>query len=396
MVDLDQRKLEFLDKMLFSLLSKKEIMLCRGERGKKTQRFDELLKRYCDYRGLIYRELLKGGVAGEDFLLRNIYCPPARLILLITHNCQLRCKYCRVRKFPASMKTDFLFKGIDLLFTSNRQDLQLQFFGGEPLLRFDLVKKAVAYAENINKRLKRDLSFILTTNGIALSRDKVDFFKRHKFIIECSIDGEIESQLKARRAPGGKNYYSRVINNFQYLFQSGIPHYSISVVMPESVSLMSRNFAHLVGVGFKRLQMNYSLGVFWSEKAIKRLFRETKEIVQGCLKRRKGIELINISPARREPVVLNAELTVDCDGDIYSEYGICLEEDFSAMKNKFLVTELKNAENINLYSSTQFQNFYRLSKIYSAANRKFRRIILNNIILGKRYEAFLRMASRGD
>ena len=73
----------------------------------------------------------------------NYLCPPARLVLLITHNCQLRCKYCRVRKFPASMSETTLFKAIDLLFTFNRRDLELQFFGGEPLLEFDLIKKGV-------------------------------------------------------------------------------------------------------------------------------------------------------------------------------------------------------------------------------------------------------------
>ena len=93
---------------------------------------------------------------------------------------------------------------------------------------------------------------------------------------------------------------------------------------------------------------------------------------------------------RREPVVLNAELTVDCDGGIYLESGICLEEDFFEMKDKFLVTNLKKAKNINLYSSTIFQNFYRLSRIYAAVNPQFRKIILNNIILGRKFDRFIR------
>lgn len=392
--DFDQRKLELLDRIFFSLLLKKEIFLLKNKRrNNEVKKIEKILSRYADYRNLIYKRLQKKGCGDKDFLIRNIYPPPGRLILLLTHNCQLRCKYCQVRKFSATMKEDTLFKGIVLLFTSHRQDLQLQFFGGEPLLRFDLIKKAVDYAENINKRFKRDLTFILTTNGIALTKEKIDFFKKHKFIIECSIDGEVQNQLKARRACDGKNYYSKVRKNFEYLFQSNTPHYSISVVMPENVLFMSKSFDHLVNLGFRKLQMNYSLGVFWTERAIKRLFTETKKIAIRYLKRKGDIEFINMTPMRREPVVLNAELTVDCDGGIYLESGICLEEDFLAMKNKFLITDVRKIKNINFYKTTQFQNFYRLSKIYGSANPQFRRIILNNVFLGRSYDIFIRKAA---
>lgn len=389
-LDFNRKKLELLDRMLFSLLLKKEISLLKKNNNRDLERIERLLAHYHNYQDIIFKRLAKNKNISKEFLEKNIYSPPTRLILLVTHNCQLRCKYCRVRKFPASMKEEVLFKGIDLLFTAQRRDLQLQFFGGEPLIRFDLIKKAVAYAEKINRRLKRDLTFILTTNGIALTKEKVDFLKEHKFLIECSLDGEVENQLKARRAYDGKNYYSQVKSNFEYLFMSGIPHYSISVLMPENVSFMSRSFEHLVKLGFKRLQMNYSLGVFWSKKPIETLFLETKRIAEKYIKTGNGIEFINLTSMRKEPVVLNAELTLDCDGDIYSEYGICLEEDFLAMKQRFLVSDINTAKDINSLASTPFQNFYRLSEIYLSADKNFRKIILNNIFLGKNYDNFLK------
>lgn len=388
--DFDRRKLELLDKMLFSLLLKKEIFLLTRQENKEIKKIKRILARYGNYQDFIFKRLQGNKNIDRSFLVKNIYPPPARLILLLTHNCQLRCKYCRVRKFPATMDESVLFKGINLLFSSQREDLQLQFFGGEPLLKFDLIKKAIKYAQSINKTLKRNLTYILTTNGIALTRDKVDFLKEYNFIVECSIDGEVENQLKARKARNAENYYSQVIDNFSYLFRSKIPHYSISVVMPNNVLSMSRNFGHLVSLGFKKLQMNYSLGIFWPATAIKRLFLETEKISAKYLKTRKDIEFINLTSMRKEPVVLNAELTIDCDGDIYSEYGICLEEDFLVMKRKFFITNVNKAEDINFYSSTHFQNFYRLSNIYSSGNPKFRKIILNNIFLGRRYDGLLK------
>jgi len=387
--DFDQRKLDFLDRLLFYLLLKREFDLLYGKRNSQTDKRGYILNGYFDYRNLVFKRLMKSGRKNKEFLIRRIYSPVQRLVFLITHNCQLRCRYCRVRKFPASMNEEVLFKAIDLLFTSNSQEIQVQFFGGEPLLRFDLIKKAVNRALKINKRLKRDIIFILTTNGIELTKERVDFLKRYNFFIEYSIDGEVESQLKTRKACGGKPYYSQMIHNFEYLKQTRIPHYSISVVMPQTVLSMFDNFKHLVNLGFRRLQTNYSLGVFWPERRVKDLLRQTEKII-NYVNSRDNIEFINLTSLRREPVVLNAELTVDCDGGIYLESGICLEEDFSAMKSKFLVATLKNAKNIDFYNSTVFQNFYRLSAVYADVNPRFRKIILNNIVLGKRYDRFVR------
>ena len=388
-LDFDQRKLDTLDKMLFSILLNREMMLFKGKSRKEAAELDRILSRYWDYRNLILNRIARSGNLKGEMLLERLYPPPTRLILLLTHACQLKCRYCRVRKFSGSMPEEIALKAVDLLFTSNRPDLQLQFFGGEPLLRFDLVKKAVEYAAKLNRKQKRRLTFILTTNGIALTPEKVDFFKKHKFLIECSVDGEIENQLKMRSPVDGVDYYSRLLENYKYLFRCGVAHYSISVVMPGNVSHMYENFRHLVKLGFRRLQMNYSLGFFWPQADIMKLFEQTAKIT-GYLKDRKDIEFINKTSIRREPVVLNAELTVDCDGGVYLESGICLEEDFADMKRKFLVTHIRKAKNISLYASTPFQNFYRLSKVYSDAKPKFRKIILNNIFLGKRYEQFLK------
>jgi len=393
--DFDQRKLELLDRILLSLLLKKEVLLWRGKNRIRTRKIEEILDRYHSYRDLLRRRLLKMGGVNKDFLEKKIYSAPTRLILLITHRCQLRCKDCRVGKFPAVMNEKILFRGIDLLFTSNRDDIQLQFFGGEPLLEFELIKKAVAYAERLNERLRKNLKFILTTNGILMTKERIDFLKKHNFFIECSVDGEIENQLKTRKAHNGKNYYTQVMRNFKYLFDSDIPHYSISVFMPDNVSSMYRNFKHLVNAGFKKLQMNYSLGIFWPKKSINTLFRQSQRIFE-FVREKKGVEFINLTSLRREPVVLNAELTVDCDGGIYLESGICLEEDFFSMKKKFLVSCLSKAENIGFYTTTPFQNFYRLTKAYAEAYPDFRNIILNNIFLGRMYGEFLKRGCWGN
>ncbi|MBN1899358.1 MAG: radical SAM protein [Spirochaetes bacterium] len=389
MLDFNSRKLDILDRLLFDLLLKKEMMLLADIKSPDITGLEKILSRYSRYHDLILKMALTNDYLDKKNLVTRIYQAPTRLILLITHACQLKCRYCRVRKFSSSMDEKVMRKAVELLFTSNRRDIQLQFFGGEPLLRFDLVKKAVEYAQYLNNEHKRELTFILSTNGLALTKEKVDFFKRYNFLIEFSLDGEVENQLKMRRSRDNKNYYSQLKKNLEYFLKSGIPHYSISVVMPQNVSGLFEVFQHLFKLGFKKMQINYSLGNFWPEKAIHTLFHETERIIK-YVKRKKGIEFVNLSSIRREPVVLNSELTVDCDGGIYLESGICLEEDFMAMKKRFLVSDITKARDINLLASTHFQNFYRLSKIYGEASPKFRKIILNNIFLGQRYNALMR------
>jgi len=96
-----------------------------------------------------------------------------------------------------------------------------------------------------------------------------------------------------------------------------------------------------------------------------------------------GIEFINYNGNRREPVALNAELSVDYDGIIYLEAGLSLEQNFLKMKNDFFIADSKKVTDINTYSPTRFNTFYSLSKIYgSSKNEKLRRIIMNNINLG--------------
>ncbi|MFY9401936.1 MAG: radical SAM protein [Candidatus Omnitrophota bacterium] len=384
-----KRKLDYLDNLLFSLLLQKEDCLLKKPNARGVRELEEILNRYYDYRNMIYKKMLIFNPGKESKLIKDIYIPPDRLVFLLTHSCQLRCKYCRVRKFSASMDKSVLFKGIDLLLTSNADELQIQFFGGEPLLNYELLKKGVEYASKANLNNRKAISFLLTTNGIELTKEKVDFLRKHDFTVEFSIDGEVKSQLYSRKSNNGTNYYSKMLDNFSYLKKARLPYYSISVFMPENVSSMFDNFISLVNAGFERLQINYALGVFWDKKASNMLFTQTKRVMD-FVRKHKNIEFINLSTMRKEPVVLNAELTLDCDGGIYLESGICLEEDFVAMKDKFKVANIKTAKNINLLSTTAFRNFYNLSMVYGKANPLFRKIIVNNIMLGSEYERLLK------
>jgi sulfatase maturation enzyme AslB (radical SAM superfamily) len=235
----------------------------------------------------------------------------------------------------------------------------------------------VEYAEKLNKKSKKDLSFVLTTNGILLDEQKINFFKKHKFLIECSVDKEKMRHQKD---------YAPAIKNFSHLFRSGVPHYSISVFGPNDVSLMSQNFKYLTDLGFKKIQLNYCLGVLWQKEKIRELLNQFGKILD-ILKSKKDIQLVNLTPSRKEPVILNGELTVDCNGDLYLEFGGFLEKDFLSLKKRFFLENIKNIKDCSFRSLNSSQNFSALLNGYP--EKTIRKIILNNIAVGKTIERFL-------
>jgi len=378
--------LNLFDNLLLVLLYQKEVLLLNTKNKNESfyselNRLNFVLDKYSNYRGLIKNKILKHNISPNSFMPK-LYGGINRLVVSLTHSCQLRCRYCRVRKFKGEMTENVLFKAIDLLFTSFKKDLQLQFFGGEPLLKYNLIKRGIKYANVLNKKYKKNLTYILTTNGIALSKEKLSYFKKLNFLLEFSFD--CKTQLKNRPSKDGTDYYPLIFKNLKWMTKLNIHYCVISVVTPDTVSSTFSNFKYLINLGIRKIQINYSLGVFWNKSKIKCLISEIDRIVKFIEKNKfLGIEFINYNGNRREPVALNAELIVDYDGIIYLEAGLSLEQNFLKMKNDFFIADSKKVTDINTYSPTRFNTFYSLSKIYgSSKNEKLRRIIMNNINLG--------------
>jgi sulfatase maturation enzyme AslB (radical SAM superfamily) len=376
-----------IDSILLYLLYKKEKALLDEDNFLVSHIFSvgevgKIIDYYYDYRQKIKQNIINQGYAAleADYQLYKD-TEASRLVLLLTHSCQLRCQYCRVRKFPAVMDIEVLYKSIELLFSSYRQHLELQFFGGEPLLEFDLLKKAVNYANSLKEKNNKKVSFIISTNGIALDYEKVKFLKENDFTVEISCDGPREYQLKNRGDAQHSDYYGQLLKNIRLSQKHSLNFYIIMVVLPDDVSNLFNNFLYLSEKGFKNIQINYALGVFWPQSARQELMRQLDKI-KKFIKDKNQTALINSGALRREPVVLNAELTVDCDGGIFYETGICLEEDFYKMKQLFCAGTVYKTLEINSLSPTPLKTFYMLSSVYANHNQHFRRIILNNIDCG--------------
>ena len=143
------------------------------------------------------------------------------LILEITEECNLRCTYCvfdEKHMFERNhsskvMSIELAFDAVkDFYDRTNQEEGYIVFYGGEPLLAFESIRKIVIYANQIsNNRLK----FSLTTNGLSLSSNKFNFLIENNFLLTISIDGDKETHDKQRVTITGKGSFDQIINNLK-------------------------------------------------------------------------------------------------------------------------------------------------------------------------------------
>ena len=119
------------------------------------------------------------------------------LCLNIAHDCNLACKYCFASQGDYGgvkrelMSFDVAKRAVDFLIKMSgpRQHCEIDFFGGEPLLNWDVVKQTVEYIESIQEKHNKIFKLTLTTNGMLLTQDKIDYVNKHKMSLVLSLDG---------------------------------------------------------------------------------------------------------------------------------------------------------------------------------------------------------------
>ncbi len=147
------------------------------------------------------------------------------LCLNITHRCNLACTYCFAEKLTeqnaASMTSEVVRQSFDFLFENSGdiKRLQVDFFGGEPLLAWDRVKEGVEYARRLEKKFDKYVLFTLTTNATLLNDEIIDFIKSNNMSLILSLDGEEKIHDFHRRYRSGKGSFNNVLNNINKVMQ---------------------------------------------------------------------------------------------------------------------------------------------------------------------------------
>ncbi len=156
--------------------------------------------------------------------MNGVYSPIKSMCLNVAHDCNLRCAYCfaETGEFHGGrmlMPFETAKAALDMLIarSGGRYHLEVDLFGGEPLMNWEVVKQIVAYGRELEKAHNKHINFTITTNGVALDDEKIDFINREMFNVVLSIDGRREVHDALRVTPNKKGSYDIIVPKAQKL-----------------------------------------------------------------------------------------------------------------------------------------------------------------------------------
>lgn len=228
------------------------------------------------------------------------------LCLHIAHDCNLACQYCFAEEGEyhgrrALMSFEVGKKALDFLIANsgNRRNLEVDFFGGEPLMNWQVVKDLVAYGREQEKLHDKKFRFTLTTNGVLLNDEVIEFCNREMGNVVLSIDGRKEVHDKMRPFRKGAGSYDLIVPKFQqfaesrhqdkYYVRGTFTHYNLD---------FSEDVLHLADLGFKQISVEpvvaepkepYAI----REEDLPKLFEEYDKLAVEMIRRHKSGEDFN-------------------------------------------------------------------------------------------------------
>lgn len=311
------------------------------------------------------------------------------LQLFLTRRCQLRCRYCCVVKGDSDMPLKTALKAADFLLSSSGRDLTLEFYGGEPLLAFKVLRATAEYAVRRARRLGKKMSFCIATNALLLDRPKLKWLAEHKCLVELSWDGTPKTQNHERvGGRGGLDTYAAMRRVVDDVRASGVPWAVIPVATPGNVKDLAVNLDHLIDLGVRSFDLSYVIGVMWNRRAQDEYFAQMRRIASKH-RRELAVGKIRIGNLRQvvEPGAINPEFTVDTDGSIRLISEWLAETVRPGAPTSRPLGSVKNAAPYDSLYVNRFHCAHALFTMY-ARNPRQRRILLNNIAFGRRYGEF--------
>ena len=190
------------------------------------------------------------------------------LCLHIAHDCNLACKYCFAEEGEyhgrrALMSYEVGKKALDFLIASsgNRRNLEVDFFGGEPLMNWQVVKDLVAYGREQEKIHNKHFRFTVTTNGVLLNDEIQDFINKEMDNVVLSLDGRKEINDNMRPFRNGKGSYDLIVPKFQKLADSrNQERYYVRGTFTRNNLDFSNDVLHFADLGFKQMSIEPVVG----------------------------------------------------------------------------------------------------------------------------------------
>lgn len=287
------------------------------ENSTKDEIVAEILKKYADNPEVTESEILEiiegveelknsGKLFAEDkyaglaidFKKKNNVIKA--LCLHVAHTCNLTCDYCfasqgKYQGERALMSFEVGKQAIDFLVANSgtRRNLEIDFFGGEPLMDWDVVKQLVAYARSIEKEKNKNFRFTLTTNGVLVDDEVIEFANKEMHNVVLSLDGRREIHDRLRRTVNNKGSYDIIVPKFQKFVESrGNKGYYVRGTFTHDNVDFTNDIFHMADLGFTELSMEpvvcapnepYAL----TEEDLPKLFEQYEILAKDMLRRQK-------------------------------------------------------------------------------------------------------------
>ena len=185
------------------------------------------------------------------------------LCLHVAHTCNLNCSYCfasqgKYHGERAVMSFEVGKRALDFLVenSGSRKNLEVDFFGGEPLMNFRVVKDLVAYARSIEKEKGKNFRFTLTTNGVQIDQDVIDFVNRECSNVVLSLDGRKEVHDRFRVDYAGNGSWEKIVPKFQELVKArGGKDYYMRGTFTHANPDFLKDIQQMLDLGFTELSM---------------------------------------------------------------------------------------------------------------------------------------------
>ena len=222
------------------------------------------------------------------------------LCLHVAHTCNLNCSYCfasqgKYQGDRAIMSFEVGKRAFDFLIENSgtRRNLEVDFFGGEPLMNWDVVKQLVAYARSIEKQHNKNFRFTLTTNGLLIDDEVIDFLNKEMSNVVLSLDGRRDVHDLFRKDYAGNGSYDRIVPKFKQLVEArGGKDYYVRGTFTHNNVDFTNDILHMADLGFTELSMEPvvcapSDPCALTAEDMPKIFEQYKILAKEMLKRKK-------------------------------------------------------------------------------------------------------------
>lgn len=304
------------------------------------------------------------------------------LCLHICHDCNLRCKYCFASTgsfggHRTMMDVETGKKAIDFLIekSAGRRNLEVDFFGGEPLMNFEVVKQIVEYARVREKEAGKNFRFTITTNAVLLNEENKDFINKNMHNVVLSIDGRKETNDRMRPRIDGSGTYSSILPKIKDMAESrNQDNYYVRGTFTRENLDFSKDVLHLANEGFKQISIEPVVaakdsGYDIREEDLDKLYSEYEKLAYEYVNREQKNEGFNffhfMIDLKQGPCVIkrlggcgsgHEYLSITPEGDLYPCHQFVGDEKFkmgNIHEGTFNGDFQKNFQKSNVYTKKE-------------------------------------------